>query len=146
MWLYTDKLKISWLEPVTSHSTSELQSLGLRLFFYFKGVKMNIEKTRQLNDKLRESLCGGRIVLTVGVQSMIDNERQELLKQVQEFDNFTEDNDPYGEHDFGAINFKNDMYFWKIDYYDKDYNYFSPAPHDPNVTNRILTIMRGDEY
>lgn len=146
MWLYTDKLKISWLEPVTSHSTSELQSLGLRLFFYFKGVKMNIEKTRQLNDKLRESLCGGRIVLTVGVQSMIDNERQELLKQVQEFDNFTEDNDPYGEHDFGAINFKNDMYFWKIDYYDKDYNYFSPAPDDPNVTNRVLTIMRGDEY
>ena len=51
-----------------------------------------------------------------------------------------------GEHDFGAINFKNETYFWKIDYYDADYNYFSPDPSDPNVTNRVLTIMRGDEY
>ncbi len=48
MWLYTDKLKISWLEPVTSHSTSELQSLGLRLFFYFKGVKNEYRKNQTI--------------------------------------------------------------------------------------------------
>ncbi len=107
---------------------------------------MNIEKIRQLNDELRKSFCGGRVVITVGVQSLTGNDQQELLKQVQMFDNFTKDNDPYGEHDFGAINFKNDTYFWKIDYYDKDYNYFSPDASDPNVTNRVLTIMRGDEY
>lgn len=107
---------------------------------------MNIEKIRQLNDKLRKSFYGGRIVLTVSVQSMTDDDRNELMKQVQAFDNFTENNDPYGEHDFGAIDFKNDTYFWKIDYYDNDYNYFSADPSDPNVTNRVLTIMRGDEY
>ncbi len=107
---------------------------------------MNIEKIRQLNDELRKSFCGGRVVITVGVQSLTGNDQQELLKQVQMFDNFTEDNDPYGEHDFGAINFKNDTYFWKIDYYDTNYNYFSPDPSDQNVTNRVLTIMRGDEY
>lgn len=107
---------------------------------------MNIEKIKQLNDAFRKSFSGGRVVLTVGIQSMTNNDRLELLKQVQEFDNFTEDNDPYGEHDFGTINFKNDTYFWKIDYYDTDYNYFSPDPGDPDVTNRVLTIMRGDEY
>lgn len=107
---------------------------------------MNIEKIKRLNDTFRKSFHGGRVVLTVGIQSIPADDRSELLKQVQEFDKFTEDNDPYGEHDFGAISFKNDTYFWKIDYYDTDYNYLSPDASDPNVTNRVLTIMRGDEY
>lgn len=107
---------------------------------------MNVEKIKQLNDTFRKTFCGGRVVLTVGIQSMPTDDRSELLKQVQEFDKFTEDNAPYGEHDFGAISFKNDTYFWKIDYYDTDYNYLSPDASDSNVTNRVLTIMRGDEY
>ena len=107
---------------------------------------MNVEKIKQLNDTFRKTFCGGRVVLTVGIQSLPTDDRSELLKQVQEFDKFTEDNDPYGEHDFGAISFKNDTYFWKIDYYDTDYNYLSPDTSDSNVTNRVLTIMRGDEY
>ena len=115
MWLYTDKLKISWLESITSQSNNRSFNLVLRLFFYFKGEKMNIEKIRQLNDSFRKSFNGGRVVITPCVQSLTDDNRNELMKQVQAFDNFTEDNDPYGEHDFGAINFKNDTYFWKID-------------------------------
>ena len=107
---------------------------------------MNIEKIRQLNDSFRKSFNGGRVIITRCVQSLTDNDRKELLKQVQEFDNFTEGNDPYGEHDFGAITFKKDTFFWKIDYYDCDFQYFSPDASDPNVTNRVLTIMRGDEY
>ena len=30
----------------------------------------------------------------------------ELLIAVEDFDNFTADNDPYAEHDFGAINLR----------------------------------------
>lgn len=143
--LFPNELKISWLEPITSQSNNRA-SPCVELFFYFKGEKMNIEKIRQLNDRFRKSFCGGRIVITPCIQALTDDDRNELLKQVQKFDNFTEDNDPYGEHDFGVINFKSDTYFWKIDYYDTDYNYFSPDASDPNVTNRVLTIMRGDEY
>ena len=60
---------------------------------------MNVEKIKQLNDTFRKTFCGGRVVLTVGIQSMPTDDRSELLKQVQEFDKFTEDNDPYGEHE-----------------------------------------------
>ena len=107
---------------------------------------MNIEKIRKLNDQLCKTFIGGKVLLTSGIYELNDNDRNELLKQVQEFDNFTEDNDPYHEHDFGAINFKNETYFWKIDYYDLDYLCLSPDISDENVTNRVLTIMRGDEY
>lgn len=104
--LLTNELKINWLESITSQSNNRSFNLVLRLFFYFKGEKMNIEKIRQLNDSFRKSFNGGRIVITRCVQSLTDDDRNELIKQVQAFDNFTEDNDPYGEHDFGAINFK----------------------------------------
>ncbi len=35
---------------------------------------------------------------------------------------------------------------FKIDYYDKSLNFHSPNPADPSVTERIITIMRADEY
>ena len=49
-------------------------------------------------------------------------------------------------HDFGAINLDGELYLWKIDYYDNDLAFGSPDPADPDVTRRIMTIMRADEY
>lgn len=114
--------------------------------FYFKGVKMSIGKIRLLNDQLRKTFTGGRVLLTIGVRALNDSDCAELLNKVKTFDNFNPDNDPNQEHDFGAIDFKDTTYFWKIDYYDHDYLYLSPDPADENITNRVLTIMRGDEY
>lgn len=99
-----------------------------------------------LNDQLRKTFTGGRVMLTIGVRALNDKDQAELLNKVRTFDNFTPDNDPNQEHDFGAIEFKGTTYFWKIDYYDHDYLYLSPDPADENITNRVLTIMRGDEY
>ena len=109
-------------------------------------MKIDVKKIAQQNDKFRKTFCGGQILLTYGISSLPMPQQFEITQKVKEFNNFTEDNDPYGEHDFGAINFQDDTYFWKIDYYDIDYNYLSPDTSDPNVTNRVLTIMRGDEY
>ena len=56
----------------------------------------------QLSDRLRTKLLGGTV-----------------LSSVQSFDDFSSDNDPYGEHDFGAIDLPDaEKIFWKIDYYD----------------------------
>lgn len=107
---------------------------------------MSIGKIRLLNDQLRKTFMGGKVMLTVGVCELNENDRAELLNKVKTFDNFNPDNDPNQEHDFGAIDFKGATYFWKIDYYDNDYLYLSPDAANEDLTNRVLTIMRGDEY
>jgi hypothetical protein len=42
----------------------------------------------------------------------------EVLQKVRAFKVFTPDNDPYGEHDFGAFDFNTKRIYWKFDYYD----------------------------
>lgn len=107
---------------------------------------MNIQKTQQLNDKLRKSFSGGKVLITRGVADLDIEEQLQIIRLVQNFNQFTPDNDPYGEHDFGAIEFQGNVYFWKVDYYDLDYQYLSPDPSDSSVTNRVLTIMNAGEY
>tara|TARA_Y100000815_G_C12948051_1_gene351839 strand:- start:59 stop:265 length:207 start_codon:yes stop_codon:yes gene_type:complete len=68
------------------------------------------------------------------------------MKAVAEFNDFTSDNDPYGEHDFGTLTVGGRRINWKIDYYDNDLKYGSPDPADPSVTTRVLTIMLASEY
>ncbi|TCV75921.1 DUF3768 domain-containing protein [Neorhizobium sp. S3-V5DH] len=101
---------------------------------------------RRLNDALRKTLIGGRVLLTSGVQRLDEAQQAELLQAVRSFDTFTAANDPYGEHDFGRVVIADEGYFWKIDYYDTDLRYQSPDPADSTVTTRVLTIMREDEY
>lgn len=64
---------------------------------------------------------------------------------VASFNAFTGDNDPYGEHDFGAFELGGERLFWKIDHYDKDLRFGSPDPADPSVTRRVITIMLASE-
>ena len=63
-----------------------------------------------------------------------------------EFNTFTEANDPYSEHDFGAVEMDGERYFFKIDYYDLAMEMGSEAAADPSLTRRVLTILRADEY
>ncbi|MBP1885730.1 DUF3768 domain-containing protein [Sinorhizobium mexicanum] len=103
-------------------------------------------RIRELNDALRTTFGTGRVMLTSGVQVLDESERAELLNAVQQFNDFTAANDPYGEHDFGRVVVGGKGYFWKIDYFDSDLQYQSPDPADAAVTTRVLTIMREDEY
>jgi uncharacterized protein DUF3768 len=72
--------------------------------------------------------------------------RPAVRQAVRDFDTFTEENDPYGEHDFGALDFDGKRFFWKIDYYDTNLQYRSEDPADTEKTDRVLTIMLADEY
>ncbi len=107
-------------------------------------------RVRELNDNLRRNIFTsqphGEIILTAGTAALNDFDRFNLLTEVQCFEDFTEDNDPYQEHDFGAIDFKGEKYFWKIDYYDRNKEFHSPDKSDPNLTCRVLTIMQACEY
>lgn len=101
---------------------------------------------RQLNDQLRQSLRGGLVVMTAGVRALSEARQLEVLAAVANFDQFDPDNDPYGEHDFGAVEVGGDRLFWKVDYYDQALTNHSPDPADPSVTKRVLTIMLAEEY
>lgn len=85
-------------------------------------------------------------MLTRGIQDLPDNLRFEVLQQVRSFSEFTPDNDPYGEHDFGAFTLQGHRVYWKFDYYDQDMDAGSQDPADPEQTTRVLTVLLAEEY
>ena len=104
-------------------------------------------KIRELNDRFRRTLgTSGKRLMTAGVAALPFADQAAIVGKVMNFEDFTEDNDPHGEHDFGAFDFKHERIFWKIDYYDSACKYGSPNPADPAQTTRVLTIMLADEY
>ncbi len=85
-------------------------------------------------------------MVTRGVQALGDVAVADIMEQIRTFDKFTEDNDPYHEHDFGKIVYNGTTMFWKLDYFDKSLEFGSHNPADPTVTERVLTVMLADEY
>ncbi len=100
----------------------------------------------RLNDLLRTHGIGGKVVATPSIVNLSQNTRASILEAIRTFDTFTEDNDPYGEHDFGSVNIEGDKFFFKIDYYDPKMERHSDNPADPQRTSRVMTIMRAEEY
>jgi Protein of unknown function (DUF3768) len=98
------------------------------------------------NDCFRQSNTGGEIHLSHIVSTLPARDIIAIRLMVTAFDNFTPDNDPYGEHDFGSVELHGERYFWKIDYYDLNYEYGSDDPSDSTVTRRIMTILHSSEY
>jgi hypothetical protein len=104
-------------------------------------------KIRELNDRFRkEGLGNGSVMLTIGIQALGDAPMQDVMLAVKEFSDFSDDNDPWGEHDFGAVEVSGEKVFWKIDYYSPDLNAGSENPANEGVTHRVLTIMLANEY
>ncbi len=99
-----------------------------------------------LNDQARQTFTDCRVLFTQGIQALSLERVAQVLDAVRSFDQFTEDNDPYGEHDFGRIDLQGSAIFWKFDYYDTDLQMASLDPGDPTITTRVLTIMMADEY
>lgn len=103
-------------------------------------------RIRELNDQFRQTMIGGQVLMTVGIQHLPAPVQSEVFSRVQTFDAFTERNDPHGEHDFGSIAVQGYKVFWKIDYYAPDMMQGSEDPADPAQTKRVLTIMLAEEY
>lgn len=110
-------------------------------------------RIRELNDALRTAdtaigalLANGQVVVTAGVAAKGNAFIDRAVKAVREFSDFTQDNDPHGEHDFGIFELDGVSLNWKIDYYDRDLKYGSADPSDPQETRRVLTILLAEEY
>ena len=118
------------------------------------------ERVSALNDLARlGKLANARYVFTANLLATLTEDvldpvakriataaaQQRLLTAIREAD-FTPDNDPYGEHDFGCVTVDGRKVFWKIDYYDRECRYGSECPADPAQTTRVLTIMLASEY
>ena len=103
------------------------------------------DRIRDLNDAFRKTMPRD-VYLTAGVTAQPSDIQTEAIWRVKTFDAFTEDNDPHGEHDFGAFDIAGQKFFWKIDCYDLNLEFGSDDPADEAKTRRVLTIMLADEY
>ena len=114
-------------------------------------VSATVQQIAQQNDAFR---CGdpnvpGQRFVTAGMDHLLkrlDIPIAQLAQAVTEFSQFAKDNDPHGEHDFGAFELHGHKCFWKIDAYNQNYTMGSDDPSDLTKTCRVLTIMLAEEY
>lgn len=105
------------------------------------------QRIRELNDAFRTSGLGnGSFMLTSGLQERGSAFVVAAVDAVRAFDSFSEENDPWGEHDFGAIEIEEVRVFFKIDYYDLTLKKGSENPANEGETHRVLTVMLASEY
>ena len=72
--------------------------------------------------------------------------RADIVKRIADFNQFDEDNDPHGEHDFVSVEVCGRKVFAKLDYYHPDMEQGSEDPSDPTRTVRVMTVMLAEEY
>ena len=104
------------------------------------------ELIQQLNDQLRIRLEGGDVVVTPSVNALPQATQYRVLDAIRTFDDFNDENDPYGTHEFGNVEVDGRSFWFKIDAYDTAFEYGSPDPSDPEVTRRVMTILTPEEY
>lgn len=110
-------------------------------------AQQNDEFRRNIGILGAEQTIPGMAVMTAGVDSLNPMQKLLIVDAVRKFDTFTEDNDPWGEHDFGTIQLENvGKLLWKIDYYDNSLEFGSEDPSDLSQTQRVLTMMFAEEY
>ncbi|SDX01241.1 DUF3768 domain-containing protein [Litoreibacter albidus] len=109
-------------------------------------AQTNVGTIRDLNDRFRKLQTGGTLMATPSIMDMGPHAVHAIMGDIAAFDDFTPDNDPYGEHDFGVVTYDGHRIFWKIDYYNDELSAGSSNPADPDVTTRVMTVFLASEY
>lgn len=108
--------------------------------------------TAKLNDEFRKRVIkapqkNGKLLIAGGLVNLSSIPLTFVLCAIHAYSltNFDEDNDPYGEHDFGMVEIEGiPQVFWKIDYYeDAQLEY---GAEDNTKAYRVLTIMFASDY
>ncbi|MGD1809612.1 DUF3768 domain-containing protein [Dapis sp. BLCC M126] len=123
----------------TTHSAQELWN---------RTTKEEVRGTTiaKLNDRFRsgdKSL--GEYRMSRQVLALPRKKQKELFKEIQDFSDFTPENDPKGQHEMGQVTLDGVEYIWKIDYLDTSMIMLSDVPEDINKTTRVLLVIRSDE-
>ncbi len=107
-----------------------------------------VDKIRALNDAFRNNLPSGHLMLTRGVHALGLPGSALAIRKMVAFKDFTENNDPWEEHDFGIITVNGETLYWKIDQFQKGSGLTAGAEHPENAatTERVVTIMLASEY
>ncbi len=104
------------------------------------------ERIRALNDELRTTGIGGETLVTKNLWALGADFVAKVCAAVCAFDAWSEDNDPWGEHDCATLDVDGERVIFKIDYYDPTLTRHTDDAADPKVTRRVLTIMLAEDW
>ena len=98
------------------------------------------------NDALRRDRLGGHEVMTAAVAALPPDVHNGAVLAMRRFNAFSPENDPYGEHDFGAFDHAGERFLFKIDTYaDSTLTNGAEDPLAPSAV-RVLTLMLASDY
>ena len=110
-------------------------------------TEFRLKRIVRLNDALRRGQGKNTTaVVTEGLHQFGEAYLAKVSQAVAGFDQFSEANDPHGEHDFGELTIDGSKLFWKIDYFDLKLHAHSLDKANEDITHRVLTIMLASEY
>jgi hypothetical protein len=96
------------------------------------------------NDRLRTTFKGGTLFISEGVWALGLLAADQILKAVKSFGDFSREDDPRGEHDFGRFEVAGQKLVWKIECE------LDAAEHGrtgyPGAIKRALLIMLEEEH
>ena len=98
---------------------------------------------RELNDALRQTFAGGRVLISPGVYALPSEDNLKVLERVRDFTAFNDETVP--DHDFGSFELAGVVYCFELERVWRA-QYGSNEPADIGKATRVLTIMRADEY
>ncbi|MDE5076256.1 MAG: DUF3768 domain-containing protein [Trichodesmium sp. St5_bin2_1] len=143
------KVKVESLASWSSEAFNAVKSLGYsgqELWDRTTEIQARETTIAKLNDRFRngdKSL--GEYRMSREVLALPRKKQKELFKEIQDFSDFTPENDPNGQHEMGRVMMDGVEYVWKIDYLDTSMIMLSDAPEDINRTTRVLLVIREDE-
>ncbi len=100
-----------------------------------------IERIAQLDDQHRRQ---GVVQASRCVYSLSKKDQIALVKMVREYD-FEKEYSPRVRRREGSVLYRDEIFFWEINYYDLWMRCPSTDPSDPRVTYRKLTLRHCSE-
>ena len=86
----------------------------------------------------------GKCIVTRGFDALDVPTKKKAIEAVKNFSDFTEDNDPHREHDFGEIVLDGTRIFWKIDYYESEKTEYGTGQLPRAKARGLLSTSNSD--